>query len=180
MKSFTKIVLMLCCSVACIATLNAATSRPAEPQDQQTDQKIDLKIQGDGYFQVTDPETGEILYTRIGNLSIDDNGQFCVGNTSAHLLLDPAITIPLSAASVGVDAEGLVSVQEAGSTTVVTLNNIQLAKFDNPLGLSPRGDNLFSQTDASGKPTENVPGANGLGPIQPVRWSPRIPNSLTK
>ena len=40
---------------------------------QQTNQPLDVAIQGNGYLQVTDP-TGQILYTRAGNLSVNANG----------------------------------------------------------------------------------------------------------
>jgi len=42
---------------------------------------------------------------------------------------------------------------------------IELASFVNPAGLEPRGQNLFTQTPASGDPTVGQPGAEGLGPV---------------
>jgi len=165
MKTIAKMVLTLCWPCVCAAALNTAAAQAAE--------HFVLTIQGDGYFQATDPATGEILYTRVGNISINENGQFVAGDPSADRELDPAITIPPTAISVGIAADGLVSIVEAGSTTTRTLNSIQLVRFDNPQGLSSRGDNLFSQTKASGQPTQGVPGTNGLGSIQPVRWKLR-------
>ena len=132
---------------------------------QQTNQPLDVAIQGNGYLQVTDT-TGQILYTRAGNLSINANGQLVVGDASVGRVLDPAITIPPTATSISIGTDGTVSVTEAGSTTMQKLNQIQLAKFINPQGLLALGGNLFSQTDASGAPTQNVPGTNGLGTLQ--------------
>ena len=43
---------------------------------QQTNQPLDVAIQGNGYLQVTDP-SGQILYTRAGNLSVNANGAPC-------------------------------------------------------------------------------------------------------
>ena len=41
-----------------------------------------------------------------------------------------------------------------------------LASFVNPGGLEPRGQNLFVETAASGTPTTNAPGSDGLGTLQ--------------
>jgi flagellar basal-body rod protein FlgG len=132
---------------------------------QQTNQPLDVAIQGNGYLQVTDT-TGQILYTRAGNLSINANGQLVIGDASVGRVLDPAITIPPTATSISIGTDGTVSVTEAGSTTMQKLNQIQLAKFINPQGLLALGGNLFSQTDASGAATQGVPGTNGLGTLQ--------------
>ena len=42
---------------------------------------------------------------------------------------------------------------------------MQLANFVNPGGLLPLGQNLFSETAASGSPQTATPGANGLGAL---------------
>jgi flagellar basal-body rod protein FlgG len=132
---------------------------------QQTNQPLDVAIQGNGYLQVTDP-TGQTLYTRAGNLSVNANGQVVVGSSSVGYLLNPAISIPPTATSVSIGTNGTVSVVEAGSTTMQQVGVIQMANFINPQGLLQLGGNMFSQTDASGAPTQGVPGTNGLGTIQ--------------
>ncbi|MDP1533346.1 MAG: flagellar hook-basal body complex protein, partial [Rubrivivax sp.] len=43
---------------------------------------------------------------------------------------------------------------------------LQLASFANPAGLEPRGQNLYTETAASGAPNTGAPGANGLGGLQ--------------
>ena len=53
-----------------------------------------------------------------------------------------------------------------GSAQPVVLGNLQLASFVNPGGLEPRGQNLFVETAASGTPTTNAPGSDGLGTLQ--------------
>ncbi|HEX3998923.1 MAG TPA: flagellar basal-body rod protein FlgG [Pirellulales bacterium] len=132
---------------------------------QQTNQPLDVAIQGNGYLQVTDP-TGQILYSRAGNLSLNANGQLVVGDATVGYLLSPAISIPQTATSITIGADGKVSVQEAGSTTMQQVGQIQLARFINPQGLMSLGGNLLSQSDASGPPTQGVPGTNGIGTIQ--------------
>ena len=40
---------------------------------------------------------------------------------------------------------------------------MQLATFINPAGLQSMGENLFTETAASGTPSANTPGTNGTG-----------------
>jgi flagellar basal-body rod protein FlgG len=176
MKTFTKIAFTLGLSCFCLAALGATTEAV---ETLGAFQHIDLRIQGDGYFQVTDP-TGETLYTRVGNLSIDADGRFIVGGSSAGRPLDPAVFIPTTTTSISIGADGMVSITEAGKTTMQQVGIIQLARFDNPQGLSPLGDNLYRQTNASGQPDQGVAGTNGFGSIQPVCWKPRTSSPSTK
>jgi flagellar basal-body rod protein FlgG len=46
------------------------------------------------------------------------------------------------------------------------LGQIQLARFTNNAGLAPGGQNLFTQTAASGAPVISQPGVNGAGTLQ--------------
>jgi flagellar basal-body rod protein FlgG len=41
-----------------------------------------------------------------------------------------------------------------------------VAGFINPAGLESKGQNLFAETAASGTPSANTPGTNGLGTLQ--------------
>lgn len=56
---------------------------------QQTNNPLDVAIQGDGFFQVTKPD-GTIAYTRDGSFSENANGSIV---TSDGYFLDPQITI---------------------------------------------------------------------------------------
>jgi len=47
----------------------------------------------------------------------------------------------------------------------VQIGQIQLATFVNPAGLEPRGQNLFTETAASGTPMVGQPGLNGAGEL---------------
>ena len=131
----------------------------------QTTGQLDMAIQGDGYFQVTDP-SGQILYTRAGNFSENSNGQLVVGSAQVGRLLNPAITIPQDATSISISPQGQVSVLQAGNTQMQQVGVIQLARFINPDGLVQLGDNMYSPSDASGQATQGVPGTIGLGTIQ--------------
>lgn len=127
-----------------------------------TDRELDLAIEGKGFFQVVDP-SGEIVYSRAGNLSINSNGQLVVGSAFTGRLLEPQITIPPDATGISISPEGIVSVLQPGSESLQQVGTINLAIFQNPQGLMKLGENLFGQTDASAAPTQGVPGQNGIG-----------------
>ena len=129
---------------------------------QETDNPLDLVIQGKGLFQIRMP-SGETAYTRAGNFQLDSNGNVVDGSGNA---LEPQITIPATAQSVTIAADGTVSYTLPGQTASQVAGQIQLANFPNPAGLNSVGNNLFTQTDASGTPTVGNPGGQeGLGTL---------------
>lgn len=125
----------------------------------QTENSLDLAIEGRGYFQILMPD-GTVSYTRDGSFQIDDQGQMV---TSSGYLLEPGISIPQGAESVTIGADGTVTAQLPGQPTATQIGNIQLADFINATGLQPIGQNLFSETAASGAPMVDTPGMNGMG-----------------
>jgi len=127
----------------------------------QTENNLDIAIQGRGYFQVLQPD-GSLAYTRNGAFQINDVGELV---TAGGYLMDPAITIPNNALSIAIGSDGVVSVMLPGSATPSQVGNIQLADFQNPTGLQPLGENLFAETAASGSPQNGTPGLNGLGSV---------------
>ncbi|MGA2617017.1 MAG: flagellar basal-body rod protein FlgG [Thermoguttaceae bacterium] len=129
-----------------------------------TGNDLDVAIQGQGFFQVKDP-TGTVLYTRAGNFSKNANGQIVMGSANIGRLLEPAITIPVDATKVVISSAGVVSVQQPNSQQLQQIGQIELANFINPEGLLKLGENLYSQSDASGNPTLANPGLQGLGTL---------------
>lgn len=129
---------------------------------QQTSNPLDVAIEGEGFFQVTKPD-GTIGYTRDGSFKRDANGQIV---TADGFFLNPQITVPQNALQVGVGQDGTVTALLPGQQTPQTLGQIQLARFTNPAGLAPQGQNLFVQTGASGAPVISQPGINGAGSLQ--------------
>ena len=126
-----------------------------------TTRSLDIAITGDGFLQVSMPD-GSIKYTRDGALQVNANGEFV---TAMGYAIEPSISVPTNAASIDIGKDGGVNVlDDSGSQTVV--GNIQLAKFINPSGLSSEGDNLLSETEASGTPMTGIPGETGFGTIQ--------------
>jgi len=66
---------------------------------QQTGNQHDVAIEGVGFFQVADP-TGENVYTRTGNFSVNANGALVLGSASTGRIVQPQITIPPDATNV--------------------------------------------------------------------------------
>ena len=128
---------------------------------QQTGNQFDLAINGQGFFQVQMPD-GSTAYTRDGSFQINATGQLV---TPSGFPVTPAITIPAGAQSVTVGQDGTVTVTLQGKTTPTTVGTVQLASFINPPGLQANGQNLFLETAASGTPSANTPGTNGLGTL---------------
>ena len=140
-----------------VATENIFTQGNLE----QTGNSKDIAINGAGFFQVLMPD-GTTAYTRDGAFQTDVNGQVV---TSSGYLVQPAITIPLNTLSVTVGTDGTVSALVPGSTSPITVGNIQLASFINPAGLQKIGENLYQETASSGTANQNSPRTNGLGSL---------------
>lgn len=131
----------------------------------QTDNKLDVAIEGDGFLQVLLP-SGEQRFTRAGSLKLNETGQLV---TTDGFQLAEGITIPdgtaLNQLSIGVD--GTVSgVTSQTQNAPTSFGNIQLYRFPNPAGLSSQGNNLFAATGASGAEVAGTPGQNGLGTLR--------------
>jgi flagellar basal-body rod protein FlgG len=128
----------------------------------ETDNPLDLVIQGNGFFQVQQ-SSGQIAYTRAGTFHLNNTGQIVDPNGN---LLDPPITIPQNALSVTVGSDGTVSYTLPGQAAAQQGGQIQLANFVNPSGLNSIGQSLFQQTDASGAPVIGPPGgSDGVGTL---------------
>jgi len=128
---------------------------------QQTQNELDLAIEGSGFLQVIQPD-GTVAYTRAGALKLDNAGRIV---TSDGLPLEPALSIPPDATKVSITADGMVSVLVPGSAAPVEIGTITLARFVNPAGLNSIGRNLYLPTAASGEAVEGTPGEEGFGTL---------------
>jgi len=139
-----------------------ATSRSfAQGSLQQSSNQLDVAIKGQGFFQITLPD-GTNAYTRDGSFQVDSQGRLV---TTTGYPVASGITVPLAAQNVAISAEGIVSATVPGNSAPQTLGSIVLANFVNPPGLEPRGQNLYTETAASGAPNTGAPNANGLGAL---------------
>ena len=126
---------------------------------QQTQSELDIAIEGDGFFQVLQPN-GDVAYTRAGAFKIDSDGRIV---TSDGFLMEPEISIPSDSTSISIGTDGTVSVLQAGETEPSEIGTIQLAKFINPAGLHSIGRNLYLSSAASGDAITGTAGENGFG-----------------
>jgi flagellar basal-body rod protein FlgG len=139
-----------------------ATSRSfTQGSLQQSGNTLDVAIRGNGFFQVTMPD-GTIGYTRDGAFQLDSQGRLV---NSSGLPIANGITVPANAQAVSISADGTVSATVPGNTAAQPIGTIALSNFINPAGLEPRGQNLFTETAASGQPQGGTPGTNGLGSV---------------
>jgi flagellar basal-body rod protein FlgG len=125
----------------------------------QTDNALDVAIEGRGFFQIQLPD-GSTAYTRDGNFQLNAQGQMV---TSSGYVLQPGISIPDGAQTVTISRDGVISVQAAGQSAPTQVGQLQLTDFINPAGLQPLGENMLVETVASGPAQTGTPGQNGLG-----------------
>ena len=125
---------------------------------EETSRPLDLAIEGDGFFQVQLPGGG-IGYTRDGSFTISDQGTLV---TSSGYSVIPGIRIPSDASSVTVSRTGIVTAVGAEGEPD-EIGRIELARFTNPAGLMAQGENLYTETTASGEPIAGFPSEDGMG-----------------
>jgi flagellar basal-body rod protein FlgG len=128
-------------------------------QLKQTGEKMDLAIEGDGFFEVQRAD-GTRAYTRDGSLKIDGQGKVVTSN--GYQLLSGFQPIAAGSTGVTISSSGEVTVTSAGGNQNF---RIQLARFANPAGLRSLGGNLYEETPASGSPETGNPTEAGFGGV---------------
>jgi flagellar basal-body rod protein FlgG len=127
-----------------------------------TQNALDLAINGEGFFQITQAD-GTTAYSRDGSFKLSSTGQLV---TSTGQPLAPAIVIPANASSITIGEDGVVSVELFAGGGAQQLGQIQTARFINPPGLTPLGGNLYKETVASGAPQLLNPGTQAAGTLR--------------
>jgi flagellar basal-body rod protein FlgG len=125
----------------------------------QTGERLDVAIQGDGFFEVQMPD-GTRAYTRDGALKTASDGRI---TTSDGLPLQGGFQpIPSGTTAISISPTG-----EVTTTTPSGSQNfrVQLVRFANPAGLENVGRNLYRETTASGNAELGNPGENGFGDL---------------
>ena len=126
-----------------------------------TENSLDVAINGRGFFQVLKPD-GDIAYTRDGAFKMNDQGELV---TSSGYVVQPGISIPDGSQSITIGSDGVVSVKLAGQPTPTQVGTLETADFINAVGLQSVGENLYIETAASGSAQSGTPGLNGLGSL---------------
>lgn len=127
----------------------------------QTGNRLDLALDGRGWFQVQGPEN-EILYSRAGSFNTNAEGQLV---TIEGYLVEPAIIVPDNTVEVVVNQSGQVFARVPDQQQLEELGQLTLANFANETGLEPMGGNLYRETVASGQPNIGVPADPGYAKI---------------
>ena len=125
----------------------------------ETGNKLDLAINGQGWFQIQGPG-GDTLYSRDGAFNTNAQGQLV---TLDGFLVEPNITMPANTTEVVVNSSGEVFARVENE--LQTVGNLSLVTFANDAGLHAEGGNLFRETVASGAPVAGIPGDPGYGVI---------------
>lgn len=125
-----------------------------------TKNQSDLAIYGEGFFQVLKSD-GSYAYTRDGSFKISAEGKMV---TASGYTLEPGITLNSDITSLSIGKDGTVEANllDGGKTV---LGNIELVRFMNNGGLVALGDNLYAESQASGRPILGTPGNQGFGEI---------------
>jgi len=136
----------------------ASTSKSfTQGQLTQTGEKLDIAIQGDGFFEVQKPD-GTLAYTRDGSFKVSPTGT--VTTSDGMPVLGGFQPVPTGTTDIAVSDTGEVTYQGSSGTQTFRLT---MTRFANPSGLKSLGGNLYQETPASGTPETGSPGENGFG-----------------
>jgi len=127
----------------------------------QTNAKFDIAVNGRGFFKITLPD-GTEAYTRSGSFQVNGEGLLV---TAQGYTVSPGITIPTNATDVTINSSGEVVATIPGTVTPSNVGQISLIRFQNEAGLEALGNNLLSETVASGTPTTGIATQDGMGSI---------------
>jgi flagellar basal-body rod protein FlgG len=127
----------------------------------QTSGTLDVAIRGDGFFKIQMPD-GTYAYTRDGSFQMDAQGRIV---TAQGNLVMPGVTIPQNSSGLTINSQGQVSVIPQGSTSATVLGQMTITRFINQAGLLPIGDNLYTETPASGTPQDGYANTDGAGDL---------------
>src|SRR5215212_5627358 len=126
---------------------------------EETSRPLDIAIEGEGFFQIQMPN-GQTAYTRDGSFGISDTGTLV---TAEGYTVVPGIKIPSDSSNLSISPTGVVSVQQGSDTAQLQeLGRIEIARFMNPTGLQSIGENLYTETPASGQAIVGFPSDEGM------------------
>jgi len=119
-----------------------------------TGNPLDVAIQGEGFFKVQRPGSGEVFYTRNGSFLLDADGYVKDGGGNYVLAGGGPLQVPQGAKTLTIDGAGQV---RADGAELGTLDVVSVA---DPGGLMKIGNNLFSA--AQGAAAQETPLTPGL------------------
>jgi flagellar basal-body rod protein FlgG len=141
------------------ARVSATSKVFTQGQLTSTGEKLDLAIQGDGFFEVQRAD-GTVGYTRDGSFKL--NAQGTVVTSDGLPVLSGFQAIPTGTSAVTIAENGTVTLQSPNGSTSFRLT---LTRFANPAGLRSMGGNIYEETPASGTPESGQPAEQSFGSI---------------
>jgi flagellar hook protein FlgE len=164
------------------ATVSGITQDFALGPLEQTGRSLDLAIDGDGFFALENPFSGDLSFTRNGNFQLLANGdlQDVLGNRLQAFPVDaagnPTSTVPAGVivpltnaagsalANVTIDNRGVVNAAYADGTAT-PVGQVALATFAAPNGLRAIGQTKWQASGDSGPPNFGSPGLGANGEL---------------
>jgi flagellar basal-body rod protein FlgG len=138
----------------------ASTSKVfTQGQVTSTGEKLDVAIQGDGFFEVQRAD-GTSAYTRDGSFKLSPSGQ--ITTNDGLPVLNGFQAVPPGTTNINIAENGEVTYQGPSGTQTF---RITMTRFANPSGLGSLGGNLYEETAASGTPESGSPGEQGFGSV---------------
>lgn len=122
-----------------------------------TQNNLDVAIEGRGFFAVEMPNGEDVKYTRDGSfkLSVEDGASFLVTSEGYYVLSedDDLIEIEEGLSDLNIDEQGFITATDEEGE-ILELGRLKFVDFMNPSGLLSEGRNLYSQTQVSGEAVE--------------------------
>ena len=134
-----------------------ATSRDfASGNFEQTGNKLDMAIEGDGFFAVRNVD-GSTCYTRDGSFKVamTENGKMLTNSKGYPVLDRDGFEIYFNGDMENYDIQPSGEITQKDPETgeiLPTGQYVGLFKFDNPMGLEAMGGNLYKSNSATGEP----------------------------
>jgi flagellar hook protein FlgE len=143
--------------------------------------ETDLAINGNGFFRVEDPTSGNVFYTRCGSFTRDSSGYLVTSEgyrlLGTNTLAGSYIQVPETSTNPTTGTSDTVSSYSFSSTTgEMTLyfsdgssksaGQVQLSAFTNPQGLSANGGNIYTETANSGTRSDFSPASDQLATVK--------------
>jgi flagellar basal-body rod protein FlgG len=127
----------------------------------ETGRKLDLAVDGDGFFGVMLPD-GTLGYTREGNFYLDGE-QFLVNGQGAPIYTD--MLLPEGYTELKIAGNGEITAKLSDGQWI-TAGSIPLFHVPNPAGLEAVGRGMYRETEASGTILQGEPGNPGFGTLK--------------
>lgn len=147
---------------------------------EQTGRALDLAIDGDGFFALSNPISGQVSYTRNGNFRLTAAGEVedswgnrlqaypvdAAGNPTSTVPADVDVPLTNAAgstiANVSINVRGTILAAYADGTSE-PIGQVALAAFSAPNGLRSAGQTKWQATGESGAAVFGNPGIGTYG-----------------